>query len=281
MLSVPNDERVIARLLESATRNDGHPPFSGHKLEALGGDRSRSGVWAHGSVTCVVGVASFHAASGRWAVEIAVAPECRGPEMEETSIRAATDLVPDSAVHTIWAFRPNQIDAAGRLGYREIRAVLRMTGPIPNRTIGPPSRIAIGMMESMDVGAMVAVNNRAFSGHPEQGAMTEADFESLMGQPWFDPAAVLVAREGERIAGFCITKQDGDQVGEIFVIAVDPVDQHSGIGRDLIGAGFDVLWRRDVTTVNVWVDGANQFAVRFYASLGLAEDFRTRELALP
>ncbi len=280
MHSVPYDERAITRLMESATRTDGHPPFSGHKLEVLAGDRSRSGVWADGPVMCVVGVAAFHEASGHWAVEIAVAPECRGPRMEETSILAATDLVPDSAAHTIWAFRADQIEAARRLGYREIRAVLRMAGPIPKRINGPPPRIEIGTMESVDIGTMVDVNNRAFHGHPEQGAMTEEGFETLVGRPWFDPSGVLVAKEGERVTGFCITKHDGDQTGEIFVIAVDPVDQRSGIGRELIGAGFDVMRSRDIKTVNLWVDDANQLAVRFYASLGLAEDFRTRELAL-
>jgi len=279
MHSVPYDERAIARLLESATQHDGHPPFSGHKLKGLGGERSRSGVWADGSFTCVIGVAAFHEASGHWAVEVAVAPRCRGSEVEEASIRLAADLVSDSDVHTIWAFRPDQIEAARRLGYREIRAVLRMAGSIPLRANGLHPRVAIATMESADIEAIVAVNNRAFHDHPEQGAMTMEAFETLMTQPWFDPAGVLVAREGDRIAGFCITKHDKDQDGEIFVIAVDPVDQHSGMGKELIWAGFDVLRSRAIETVIVWVDETNETAVRMYASLGLTEDFRTHELA--
>ncbi|MEA2010442.1 MAG: GNAT family N-acetyltransferase, partial [Actinomycetota bacterium] len=228
-----------------------------------------------------VGVAAFHEASAHWAVEVAVAPERRSSQVEKEAILAAAGLVPDSDVHTIWAFRPAQLKAAGLIGYREIRAVLRMAGPIPQETGGRAQRIATATLDSAEVADIIAVNNRAFAEHREQGALSEASFASLANQPWFAPAGVLVSREGERVTGFCITKYDGDQRGEIFLIGVDPPIQHTGIGRDLIEAGFGVLRSRGVQTVHVWVDEANEAAVRFYTSLGLAEDFRTSELALP
>lgn len=274
------EESVVTRLLEMITQADGHPPFSEHKRESIGGDRSRVGAWSDTTGLCVVGVAALHEANRRWSVEIAVAPQQRDPRMEEAAIRVATGLVPHTAEHTIWAFRTDQIEAAMRLSYREIRSVLRMAGTIPEEIDNAASRVTIGAMEEVDIGGLVAVNNRAFRGHPEQGAMTAEGFGSLVDRPWFDPAAVLVAKTGERVAGFCITKYAGNGIGEIFVIAVDPVDQQSGIGRDLIGSGFDVLRSRGARTVHVWVDKANEAAVRFYASLGLADDFRTREFAL-
>ncbi|MEA2009203.1 MAG: hypothetical protein U9N78_00705, partial [Actinomycetota bacterium] len=126
---VPYDASAVARLLERAGRADGHAPLSGHKLEVIGADRSRTGTWADASVICAVGVAAFHEASAHWAVEVAVAPERRSSQVEKEAILAAAGLVPDSAAHTIWAFRPAQLKAAGLIGYREIRAVLRMAGP--------------------------------------------------------------------------------------------------------------------------------------------------------
>lgn len=280
MHPVPFDELAVAELLESVTRFDGHPPLSGHKLETMGGDHSKAGVWSDGSAVCVVAVAAFHESGDRWAVEIAVAPAHRDGRTEEAAIRAGTDLVPGAAAHTLWAFRADQIEAAERLGYREVRSVLRMGGSIPIQTGERVRRGAIVAMESEDVGEIIALNSRAFAGHPEQGAMTEEDFAPLLEQPGFDSAGVLVARRGERIAGFCITKRGGIEKGEIFVIAVDPMDQHSGIGRELIEAGFNVLREGGARTVNVWVDEANEAAIGLYASLGLVEDFRTRELAL-
>jgi mycothiol synthase len=200
--------------------------------------------------------------------------------MEEIAIRLATDLVPDGAAHTIWAFRTDQIEAARRLGYIQIRAVVRMAGPLPEQISGAAPGVTIGAMVPSDIGGIVAVNNRAFLDHPEQGAMTEEGFESLADHPWFSPDGVLVAKEGEHVAGFCITKREGGRIGEIVVIAVDPARQHSGIGRDLMQAGIGVLRRGRAQTLTLWVDSSNDAAIRLYASLGLTEDFRTREFAL-
>jgi len=280
MHPVPYDELAVAELVEGATRFDGHPPLSGHKLETMGGAQSRAGVWSDGSAVCVVAAAAFHESGDHWAVEIAVAPAHRDGRTEETSIRAGTDLVPDRAAHTLWAFRTDQIEAAERLGYREVRSVLRMAGSMPIQTSERTRRTAVSAMEPEDLAGIIAVNNRAFSDHPEQGAMTATSFASLVDQPGFDPAGILVARKAERVAGFCITKREGSENGEIVVIAVEPMDHHLGIGRELIGEGFDVLRDGGARTVNVWVDEANEAAIGLYASLGLVEDFRTRELAL-
>ncbi len=278
---VPYEESAVARLLKRVTQADGHPPLSGHKLESIGDDRSRTGAWSDETGMCVVGVAALHEASGHWAVEIAVAPEQRGPRMEEVAVRLATSLAPDTAVHTVWAFRTDQIEAIERLGYQEIRAMIRMAGPTPEEIHCVPSRATIDAMAPEDMGGIAAVNNRAFVGHPEQGAMTGEDFGSLVGRAGFDSAGVLLAKMGERVVGFCVTKYEGDAIGEIFVIAVDPEEQHSGIGRALIGSGFEVLQRRGALEVHLWVDASNETAIRFYTSLGLTENFRTREYALP
>ncbi len=280
MHPVPYDELAADELVESATLFDGHPPLSGHKLETMRGNQSRAGVWSDGAVLCVLAVAAYHKSGDHWAVEIAVAPANRDGRTEEASIRVGTDLVPDRAAHRLWAFRTDQIEAAERLGYREVRSVLRMAGSIPIQTSERTRQTEIGVMEPDDVPSIIALNNRAFADHPEQGAMTAASFTSLVGQPGFDPAGILVARKGERIAGFCITKREESENGEIFVIAVDPIDHHLGIGRELIEEGFDVLRDGGVLTVNLWVDEENEAAIGLYASLGLVEAFRTRELAL-
>ncbi|MCJ7780009.1 MAG: GNAT family N-acetyltransferase, partial [Acidimicrobiia bacterium] len=257
MRPVPYDEPTGTRLLKAVTEADGHPPFSEHKLESFESKQSSVGAWSDETGMCVVGIAAFHEAGGHWAVEIAVAPERRGPRMEDGAIRVATDLVPSSVPHTVWAFRTAQIEAAKRLGYHEIRAVLRMTGLIPEGIDGAPPEVTIDAMEPDDVDGIVTVNNRAFPGHREQGAMTGEDFASLAGRAWFDSAGVLVAKMGERVVGICVTKYEGDVTGEIFLIAVDPKHQQSGIGRALTGAGFEVLRRHGAQKVSLWVDASN------------------------
>jgi mycothiol synthase len=280
MFPVPYEKSAVADLVEVATHVDGHPPFSGHKLESIGRGRTRTGAWSDDMAISVVGVAAFHQSDRHWTVEIAVSPEHRGRRMEEIAIRLASDLVPDGAAHTIWAFRTDQIEAARRLGYIQIRAVVRMAGPLPEQISGTAPGVTIGAMVPSDIGGIVAVNNRAFLDHPEQGAMTEEGFASLADHPWFNPDGVLVAKAGEHVAGFCITKREGGRIGEIVVIAVDPAHQHSGIGRDLVQAGSGVLRKGRAQTLTLWVDSSNDAAIRLYASLGLTEDFRTREFAL-
>lgn len=277
MQPVPYERSAVSDLVRVVTRTDGHAPLSGHKLEAIGEARSRTGVWSDGRGVCVVGVAAHHESNDHWAVEVVTAPEHRDPQQEEAAVRLAVGLVPSTAAHTVWAFRPAQIEAVERLGYREARAVLRVTGPIPPVTTSERSGVTFSTMEAGDVERILAVNNRAFPGHREQGAMSEQSFALLTNQPWFEPAGVLVAKAGDRVIGFCITKCEDGENGEILVIAVDPVNQHSGIGRRLIESSLDVLRTCGARNVTVWVDASNTAALRLYASLGLVEDFRTRE----
>ena len=129
-----------------------------------------------------------------------------------------------------------------------------------------------------DADAWLEVNNRAFSGHPEQGGWTTDVLATRLAEAWFDPDGFRLyeadAGDGERrLAGFCWTKVHpptaaDPRLGEIYVIAVDPDFGRRGLGRELTLAGLDWLSERGIDTACLYVDAGNSAAFELYQRLG-------------
>lgn len=120
-----------------------------------------------------------------------------------------------------------------------------------------------------DAKALLAVNAAAFAHHPEQGGLDAAGLASRMAEDWFDPEGLIVAVEDGRLLGFHWTKRVGD-VGEVYVLGVDPSAQGRGLGRRLLAAGLDHLASAGCRSVILYVDKADTVAVGLYESAGFA-----------
>lgn len=173
------------------------------------------------------------------------------------------------------------------------QALARVTGLVPVRTLlvlrlrlgdeAPRERVPDGVtlrgFEPRDVDAIVAVNGRAFAHHPEQGAMDRADFERRASESWFDPAGLFVAeREGE-VVGFHWTKVEGN-VGEVYVVGVDPSAHGGGLGTALTARGLRHLHEQGLRTVDLYVEGDNAPALAVYRRQGFTEHARDTLYAL-
>lgn len=131
--------------------------------------------------------------------------------------------------------------------------------------------LAVRPFRPADAEEFLAVNNRAFSWHPEQGGMTRADLDSRTAEPWFDPEGFLLHEREGRLAGFCWTKEHHDTqppMGEIYVIAVDPDFAGTGLGSALTRAGLAHLAARGLTTGMLYVESDNVAANRTYERIG-------------
>lgn len=119
-----------------------------------------------------------------------------------------------------------------------------------------------------DVDDVVAVLAAAYAGTPDAG-WDRARFEEHAAQDWFRFEDLLVAPADDGgLLGIHWTKRRGDGVGEVYNLAVAPRGQGRGLGRRLLDAGLAHLCNVGCSEVLLWVDLANEAAVRLYTTGG-------------
>ena len=160
-------------------------------------------------------------------------------------------------------------DIAEAHGLTLRRELLRMQCDLP---IAEPWSLDVRPFRvGEDEAAWLAVNNRAFAWHPEQSDMTLDDLREREAEPWFDPDGFLLHERDGRLAGFCWTKVHTDerpQLGEIYVIGVDPDFHGQGLGRPLVLAGLAWLAAAGLRDGLLYTEADNAPALRIYESLG-------------
>ena len=119
-----------------------------------------------------------------------------------------------------------------------------------------------------DEAEVLRVNAAAFAHHPEQGSMDADELAERMAEPWFDPAGLLVAADGDRLLGFHWTKRHSATLGEVYVVGIDPASQGLGLGKVLVDAGLRHLRDGGAEDVLLYVESDNVPAVRLYEGLG-------------
>lgn len=277
----PDDIAVVRDLIRDAERADGHRPLSDHLWLDLvdGGREGFAGLvaWEPGHEHPVA-YAQVSRGHDSFSVELVVHPHHRyemsaiGPEL----MGAALDVVAESGgghVHW-WVFEPTVThdDLATGLGLRPGRTLHQMRRSLPvsasDRASALPTRAFVA---GRDEDEWLRVNNAAFGWHPEQGGWDHDTLASRMAQPWFDADGFRIHEIDGTMAGFCWTKIHDDTepvLGEIYVIAVDPVHHGRGLGRGLVVSGLESIAARGVTTAMLYVDADNAPAVTMYEDLG-------------
>lgn len=178
-------------------------------------------------------------------------------------------------------WHPDLDAALGAQGWRRVRLLhqMRVDLPLPEQVVAATRSIEVRPFERSDLQGLLAVNNRAFTWHPDQGGWDEQRFDRVAAEPWFDAADLLVHHTDDMVDGFCWTKvhpelhegePDGPRpaAGEIFVIAADPDTHGTGLGRALTVAGLGHLERKGLGLAVLWVEADNEPAIALYERLG-------------
>jgi mycothiol synthase len=285
----PVDQADVTALLAAAAAVDGQPALSEQKRievsarpdEVTTGARALARRRDSGRL---VGYGHLSRGNESWGIEIVVHPDDRADAEPLGSLLLGSLL---EEVGTLgggqvyfWAPRASAVHdhIAEANGLEVGRDLIQMRVPLP---LAPqPHRDAEALVTQPfrpghDEDAWLAVNNRAFATHPEQGGWSVEDLVGREQEPWFDPDGFLLFEVDGRLAGSCWTKvhRDNDPpLGEIYVISVDPDFQGRGLGRLLTAAGLSWLAEVGIRVGMLYVDGDNVAAVELYRSMGFVDD---------
>lgn len=273
----------VSALISDAWRADGARPLNDHLWLDLreGGRSGFAGVISRDvDHAHLLGYCQVSRGNESWSLDLIIHPHHRYDSMDIAPelLKAALDIVSSEGgghVHW-WVFEPNNIhrELARETGLTAGRQLLQM-----RRSLPLPAEFADELngfhTDSFVVGvneeAWLAVNNAAFSTHPEQGGWTTEVIEARISEPWFDPHGLLMHWDGDKLLGFCWTKIHSDTappIGEIYVVAVDPTIRGRGLGKRLTIAGLEHMSSKGITTAMLYVDNDNHAAISVYRSLG-------------
>lgn len=290
----PRAQEGVLNLISAATEHDGIPPIAEHIVLHLrhGGDKDDRHLivtteddsgeivgYAHIDLTDTVAGSS---------AELVIHPQYRGKGLGRALLQEICGITSPR----LWAHGdlPSAQKLARDYGLVRARTVIQMrrslNQPLPNLKTDLKLR---SFLPGLDDEGWLALNNRAFAGHPEQGGWTIENLHQRMRESWFDPQGFFLATiptsAGEELIAFCWTKIHGahthshdgqeehghDPIGEIYAMGVDPSYQGKKIGGAITIAGLAHLRRQGLMSAMLYVDAENAAAIKIYKDLGFSE----------
>lgn len=267
------DRQRVKDVIEASLDADGIAPVGDQVLRELPLDRTGHLVAeSDGDIVGYLNLVSATADATPMA-EVVVHPAARRAGIGSELIRAG--FAKGGAGTRVWAhgnLEPARATAAA-LDLVAVRELLQMRRPLsglPSVTV--PDGVVLRTYAGTEGDAeLLRVNNAAFSWHPEQGGWTDADLDERRSESWFDPEGLFLAFDSDtgRLLGFHWTKVHGPELGEVYVVGVDPAAQGRGLGATLTLVGLHHLADRLGVSADVtlYVEANNSAAVKTYERL--------------
>lgn len=270
------DQQQIRELIAAATAEDGIAPVGDQVLRELAHDRTGHLVAA--DEQGLVGYLNLAPADDDEPAmaELVVHPQARRRGIGSAMLR--TGLSEGGDATRVWAhgnLAPARATAAS-LHLAEVRELLQMRRPLTDLPAvshldGATIR---GYRGPDDDAELLRVNNAAFFWHPEQGGWTEREIAERRAEAWFDPDGLFLAFDDQTgwLLGFHWTKVHAPDLGEVYVVGVDPGAQGRGLGSVLTLTGLHHLAKKlaahSPAEVMLYVEADNSAAVNTYRKLG-------------
>lgn len=272
-----DETTAVFALVSAAAAADGQPPLSEAALLRLRHGEESVHLLAHAAGGELAGYAQLvgDGAAGGTIGELVVHPGFRRQSAGGAMVGALLERTADAGKLRLWAYggHPAAERLTQRYGFTPTRVLWQMRRSLLAPLEAPklPDGVVLRTFEiGRDEAAFVEVNNRAFEWHPEQGGWDVEQVRRREAEPWFDADGFLLAvSAGDgRLLGFHWTKAHTADLGEVYVLGVDPAEHGRGLGKALTLAGLRHLRSRGMTTVMLYVEADNTPAVRTYQRLG-------------
>jgi mycothiol synthase len=266
----PDAVRAALALADRAREADGPAPFNEQTRLTLGTDGGPALLVVDGADARPIGAAVVARGDGGIEAELVVDPAHRRHGIGRALLDAVLAEAGGSPV-SVWAHgdHPAARALAAATGLDRARELLQLRASVAEARAGLgerplPAGLALSSFTARDADDWVALNARSFASHPEQGRMTRGDLDDRAAEAWFDPTALLLARDAEgRLAGFHWLKVEDGQA-EVYVLGVDPERAARGLGSALLAAGLDLLAARGHDEVDLYVEADNAPALALY-----------------
>jgi mycothiol synthase len=279
----------VLELIKAATDFDGVPPIAEHVLLHLrhGGDKADSHlvIEKNGHVIAYAHLDKTDLVAGP-SVEAVVHPKYRNRGLGTTLLKEA--ITKCGSKTRIWSHGdlPQAKKIATSLKLERIWANLQMSKQLLEIEKVTSNFLIRNFLPGIDDQALLELNNKVFTDHPDQGSWSIGDLRMRVNEEWFDEKGFFVCEDKGRLFGFCWTKVHGlpihslgddktdygqEATGEIYVLAVDPEYKRRGVGKDLINTGLNYLKYQGIGCALLYVGVDNKSALNFYRSLGFQE----------
>jgi mycothiol synthase len=154
-----------------------------------------------------------------------------------------------------------------------VRTILKLHRSLVAQFPEPITPAEIATFNPADSDEWLALNNKIFVTHPDQGDWVMQDLTNRIKENWFDSEGFFLARDRGEMIGFCWTKIHHDRVnegpiGEIYVIGVDPSAHSSGLGKALMLTAMHYFQSKEIKESMLYVDADNHAALILYKKLG-------------